>query len=48
MGTPVVDPSAGAAPPSGLVTPLPALQPVAPGRAKSDLEDFVFRPTTTS
>ena len=36
MGTPVVDPSAGAAPPSGLVTPLPALQPVAPGRATSD------------
>ena len=36
MGTPVVDPSAGAAPPSGLVTPLPALQPVAPGRANSE------------
>ena len=42
-GTPVVDPSAGAAPPSGLVTPLPAPQPVAPGRAKSErLEDDVF------
>jgi hypothetical protein len=36
IGTPVVDPSAAAAPPSGLVTPLPALQPVAPGRATSD------------
>ena len=41
-GTPVVDPSAGAAPPSGLVTPLPALQPVAPGRANSErIEDEV-------
>ena len=44
-GTPVVDPSAGAAPPSGLVTPLPALQPVAPGRANSEREDEVFTAT---
>ena len=36
IGTPVVDPSAAAAPPTGLVTPLPAPQPVAPGRANSD------------
>ena len=42
IGTPVVDPSAAAAPPTGLVTPLPALQPVAPGRASSERVDDVF------